>query len=164
MLYNSPAGNITLLVTGNNLWRRGNRRATWPATLFNQHEMQKTRCSMAQWNGICGGYVNDAVVSERTVPPIIVRIKDAWPGQSTKVSCNFCSKQDFFKCSGMSTTSELKPRSIEIPLSWDWGFLSKLAVLAVVLRAFASEVLPLSTCPKIPTFKFNTALAIFISS
>ncbi|MPC14243.1 hypothetical protein E2C01_007002 [Portunus trituberculatus] len=58
-------------------------------------------------------------------------------------------------CSGASTTKELKPKSIVMPLSLDCGFLSKHAVLATVLRALAREVLPLSTCPSTPMLKFR---------
>ena len=42
------------------------------------------------------------------------------------------------------------PKSRVIPLSWLYGFLSKLAVEVILLKIFAIDVLPLSTCPKIP--------------
>lgn len=89
-------------------------------------------------------------------PPIIVFISEAWPGQSTRVNCKASRCLSLlFKCSGKSIINELKPRSSVIPLSFDWGFLSKHAVLATELRALQSEVLPQSTWPKTPTLKLR---------
>jgi hypothetical protein len=48
-----------------------------------------------------------------------------------------------------------KPRSRVIPRSWLCLLLSKAAVDARVESTFASVVLPLSTCPKIPMLKFK---------
>lgn len=91
-------------------------------------------------------------------PPIIVRMREACPGQSTRVNCRlsycFCPPPSR-RWSGRSTVKEEKPRSSVIPLSRDWGFLSKAAVDAVLLSALASDVFPLSTCPSTPTLKFS---------
>lgn len=108
--------------------------------------------------------------SDQFLPPMIVRMSDACPGQSTSViwirlTC---------KCSGASIINEEKPRSSVIPRSWLWGFLSNAFVLnakkwvelvsnqrhsfvylAIVLNAFARLVLPESTCPRTPTLKFK---------
>ena len=91
---------------------------------------------------------------------MIVLIRDAWPGQSTKVYWTF-SMEIFCEISaGASTWKEEKPRSRVMPRSLLCGFLSKLAVLATVLRAFDKLVLPLSTWPRTPTLKFNKEAAI----
>lgn len=94
-------------------------------------------------------------------PPMIVRMSEACPGQSTRVNCRL--SHCFWpplprRWSGRSTVKEEKPRSSVIPLSRDWGFLSKAAVDAVLLSALASEVFPLSTCPSTPTLKFNVLM------
>ena len=47
-----------------------------------------------------------------------------------------------------------------MPLSRDCGFLSKAAVDAVLLSDLASEVLPLSTCPRTPTLKFSVLVVL----
>ncbi len=47
------------------------------------------------------------------------------------------------------------PKSKVIPLSLDYGFLSKLAVEATVLNDLQRDVLPESMCPKTPKFIFN---------
>lgn len=94
-------------------------------------------------------------------PPIIVRMSEACPGQSTRVNCrlSYCFWPPLSRTwSGRSTVKEEKPRSSVIPLSRDWGFLSKAAVDAVLLSALASEVFPLSTCPSTPTLKFNVLM------
>jgi len=85
-------------------------------------------------------------------PPIIVLIKDAWPGQSTRVNCKYYS---FILCSrrvGTLVKKAEKPKSSVIPLSWDWGFLSRLAVDVTSLRIRHREVFPESTCPNTPIF------------
>lgn len=89
---------------------------------------------------------------------MIVRIREACPGQSTRVNCRLsycCWPPLSRRWSGRPTVNEEKPRSSVIPLSRDCGFLSKAAVDAVLLSALASEVFPLSTCPSTPTLKFN---------
>lgn len=95
-------------------------------------------------------------------PPMIVRIREACPGQSTKVNCRLsyccCWPPLSRRWSGRSTVKEEKPRSSVIPLSRDCGFLSKAAVEAVLLSALASDVFPLSTCPSTPTLKFNVLM------
>ena len=45
--------------------------------------------------------------------------------------------------------------SLTLPLSRDWGFLSKEAVLPIELKALAKLVFPLSTCPSMPTLKLS---------
>lgn len=49
----------------------------------------------------------------------------------------------------------LNPRSSVIPLSFDYGFLSKPAVEAIVLRALQRLVLPASMCPNTPILIFK---------
>ena len=95
-------------------------------------------------------------------PPIIVLMREAWPGQSTSVYWSFSSRPSC-RCSGRSTVKEEKPRSSVIPLSLLCGFLSKLAVLATVLKAFAKLVLPLSIWPKTPTLKFSVFTAAMLT-
>lgn len=92
------------------------------------------------------------------LPPMIVRMREACPGQSTSVNCrlSYClSPQDSLRCSGKGTVNALKPRSSVMPRSLDWGFLSKAAVDAVLLSARARDVFPLSTWPRTPTLKFS---------
>lgn len=48
-----------------------------------------------------------------------------------------------------------KPRSRVMPRSFDYGFLSKPAVEAMVLKALHSEVLPESMWPRTPMFMFR---------
>lgn len=89
---------------------------------------------------------------------MIVRIREACPGQSTRVNCRLsycCCFPMSRRWSGRSTVKEEKPRSSVMPLSRDCGFLSKAAVEAVLLRDLASDVFPLSTCPSTPTLKFS---------
>lgn len=95
------------------------------------------------------------IISIIWAPPIIVLIRDAWPGQSTSVNCR-TSYGYFFKCSGIGTRNEEKPRSSVIPRSLLWGFLSNDAVEAVELRALARAVFPLSIWPRTPMLKFRT--------
>ncbi len=92
------------------------------------------------------------------LPPIIVRMREACPGQSTSVNCrlSYClSPLDSFSCPGNGTVNALKPRSSVMPRSLDCGFLSKAAVEAVLLSARARDVFPLSTWPRTPTLKFR---------
>jgi len=91
-------------------------------------------------------------------PPITVRISEACPGQSTRVNCtcaSWASPADR-RWDGSGTQNDEKPRSSVIPRSLLCGFLSKHAVLATVLSAFARLVFPLSTWPSTPTLKFKT--------
>lgn len=99
-----------------------------------------------------------ALKLKKSSPPMIVRIREACPGQSTRVNCRLsycCLPPLSGRWSGISTVKEEKPRSSVIPLSRDCGFLSKAAVDAVLLSALASDVFPLSTCPSTPMLKFN---------
>lgn len=48
-----------------------------------------------------------------------------------------------------------KPKSSVIPLSLDYGFLSKLAVDATVLSDLHRDVLPESICPNTPILIFK---------
>ena len=107
----------------------------------------------------------------------MVLMREACPGQSTRVNLTTSTP----RAAEAGTMKEEKPRSKVIPLARLWGFLSKAAVEATVLRTFAAitaleqvyfsrtihtlwdspkEVLPLSTCPNIPTFKFNVDFSI----
>eukprot|EP00965_Chrysotila_dentata_P201459 6180575-Pleurochrysis_carterae.AAC.1 len=74
------------------------------------------------------------IMSMICAPPMIVRISEAWPGQSTSViwSRSYGSER---KCSGSCVVNEEKPRSSVIPRSLLCGFLSNAAVEAEVLRA-----------------------------
>jgi len=84
-------------------------------------------------------------------PPIIVLIRDAWPGQSTRVNCRYYSFSCWSNLVGTLVKNAEKPRSRVIPLYWDWGFLSRLAVDVTSLNIRQSDVLPESTCPRTPT-------------
>lgn len=98
---------------------------------------------------------------------MMVRIREACPGQSTRVNCRlsncFCFPLSR-RWSGRSTVKEEKPRSSVMPLSRDCGFLSKAAVEAVLLSALASDVFPLSTCPSTPTLKFRVLVRLSAGS
>lgn len=103
----------------------------------------------------------------RRLPPMIVRMREACPGQSTKVNCRLsycCWLPESRSWSGRSTVKEEKPRSSVIPLSRDCGFLSKAAVDAVLLRALASDVFPLSTCPSTPMLKLSVLMWLSVES
>jgi hypothetical protein len=76
-------------------------------------------------------------------PPIIVLINEACPGQSTSVNC--ISEAGIPISGGTGREKDENPRSRVIPRSTLCGFLSNAAVLAWVLKVFASEVFPLST-------------------
>jgi len=88
-------------------------------------------------------------------PPMMVLMSEAWPGQSTSVYCTTPVSPCWARWVGRSSWNEENPRSRVIPRSLLCGFLSKQAVLAVVLRAFDRLVLPLSTWPRTPTLKLN---------
>jgi hypothetical protein len=59
-------------------------------------------------------------------PPMMVLRSEPWPGQSTRVNCRYSSLALYF--SGILVRKAEKPRSRVMPLSWDWGFLSRDAV------------------------------------
>mmetsp|Transcript_10918 Transcript_10918/g.32592 ORF Transcript_10918/g.32592 Transcript_10918/m.32592 type:complete len:334 (+) Transcript_10918:1136-2137(+) len=92
-------------------------------------------------------------------PPMMVRMSDAWPGQSTSVYWSTASSnpaaQAALSCSGTGTRKLLKPRSSVMPRAWDCGALSREAVESVVESALTSDVLPLSTCPMMPMLMFS---------
>ena len=93
-------------------------------------------------------------MSMMLAPPIIVFIKDAWPGQSTRVNW-MKSRESGIECfkrnqEGMRMMKAEKPRSSVIPRAYDCGFLSNPAVDAIVDRALHREVFPESICPRIP--------------
>ena len=99
----------------------------------------------------------------RYLPPMIVLMSEAWPGQSTRVYWSLEAVRSGLsraRWPGMSTVNDEKPKSRVMPLSLLCGFLSKHAVLAVVLKTFDKLVLPLSTWPKTPTLKLNMGAAI----
>lgn len=62
-----------------------------------------------------------------------------------------CSYKDY----GTNVVKEENPRSRVIPLYFDWGLLSRLAVDAIWVRDLQIEVLPESTWPRTPTFMFK---------
>ena len=84
-------------------------------------------------------------------PPIIVLIKDAWPGQSTNVNCKYSSLIYFSNLVGTPVKKAEKPRSSVMPLYCDCGFLSRLAVDVTSLSILQIDVLPESTWPRTPT-------------
>lgn len=77
-------------------------------------------------------------------------MRDACPGQSTKVNCKYYYFTSLSNLVGTLVKNAEKPRSRVIPLSWDWGFLSRLAVDVTSLRILQRDVFPESTCPKTP--------------
>lgn len=83
-------------------------------------------------------------------PPIIVLIRSAWPGQSTNVNCKYLAYVYFSNRNGTYVKNAENPRSIVIPLYWDWGFLSRDAVDITELNILHIDVFPLSTCPNTP--------------
>lgn len=85
-------------------------------------------------------------------PPIIVLMRDAWPGQSTRVNWRYYSLISLSNLVGTLVKNAEKPRSRVMPLSWDCGFLSRLAVDVTSLSNLQIEVLPESTCPRTPIF------------
>ena len=95
-------------------------------------------------------------------PPIMVFMRLACPGQSTRVNYkySYCYKTGFSAWiarnhSGMAIINAEKPKSKVIPLSWDCGFLSKPAVEAIVLKALHKLVLPESMWPNTPMLIFS---------
>lgn len=99
-------------------------------------------------------------------PPMMVLMREAWPGQSTRVNwrLSYCCPPPSCRGSGKSTVKEEKPRSSVMPRSRDCGFLSNAAVEAVLLSALASDVFPLSTCPSTPTLKFSVLVRLWSDS
>mmetsp|Transcript_42690 Transcript_42690/g.71239 ORF Transcript_42690/g.71239 Transcript_42690/m.71239 type:complete len:370 (+) Transcript_42690:70-1179(+) len=85
-------------------------------------------------------------------PPMMVRMSDACPGQSTSVNWRKSLFSDAFKSSGVGTVKPENPKSSVIPRSALCGCLSSEAVDSIVLSARARLVFPLSTCPRMPTF------------
>ena len=85
---------------------------------------------------------------------MMVRMSEAWPGQSTSVIC-MRSYGSCARCAGMSMMNDEKPRSSVMPRSLDCGCLSKAAVEPIVERARVSEVLPESTWPSTPTLMLS---------
>ena len=88
-------------------------------------------------------------------PPMIVRMSEAWPGQSTRVICIAPASSWPTSCSGNSVTNDEKPRSSVIPRSLLCGCLSKHAVEPMVESARERLVFPESTWPRMPTLMFS---------
>lgn len=82
----------------------------------------------------------------------MVRINDAWPGQSTKEMRIFLRLLTFgfVQFSGTSRVNAENCKSNVIPRSTDCGDLSRAAVDSTVDRLPHSEVLPLSMWPSTP--------------
>mmetsp|Transcript_25202 Transcript_25202/g.47626 ORF Transcript_25202/g.47626 Transcript_25202/m.47626 type:complete len:202 (+) Transcript_25202:1201-1806(+) len=96
------------------------------------------------------------IMSIICAPPMIVRIREACPGQSTRVNCRFsCPPMPSFIWSGVGTVNAENPRSRVMPRSALCGCLSRAAVDSWVDRARTSEVFPESMCPSTPTFTFR---------
>lgn len=90
------------------------------------------------------------IMSMIWAPPIIVLINDACPGQSTSVNCRYYSLSSCSNRMGTLVKNAEKPKSRVMPLSWDWGFLSRLAVDITSLKMRQSDVFPESTWPSTP--------------
>ena len=90
------------------------------------------------------------IISMIWAPPIMVLIKDACPGQSTKVNCRYYSLISPSNLIGTLVKKAEKPKSRVMPLSWDCGFLSRLAVDVISLSIRQSDVFPESTWPRTP--------------
>ena len=88
-------------------------------------------------------------------PPMIVRMSEAWPGQSTRVICIAPASSWPTSCSGSSVTNDENPRSSVIPRSLLCGCLSKHAVEPTVDSARERLVFPESTWPRMPTLMFS---------
>ena len=97
-------------------------------------------------------------------PPIIVLIKDAWPGQSTRVNWKYFYFTLVYNYSDTRVINEEKPKSKVIPLYWDWGLLSKLAVDATCVNTLQIDVLPESTWPKTPTLIFMQSFGLMAAN
>lgn len=95
------------------------------------------------------------MISMICAPPMIVLMREAWPGQSTRVNCRYYSFIYLSNLVGTLVKKAENPRSRVIPLSCDWGFLSRLAVDVTSLSILQMEVFPESTCPKTPTLIFK---------
>lgn len=93
-------------------------------------------------------------------PPMIVRIKEACPGQSTRVNWKYFYFTFASNYSETRVVNEEKPRSRVIPLYFDWGLLSRLAVDATWVRTRQIEVLPESTWPRTPTLILRQSLGL----
>ena len=91
------------------------------------------------------------IISIIWAPPIIVLIKDACPGQSTNVNCKYSYLIYLSNRVGTPVKKAENPRSNVIPLYWDCGFLSRLAVDVTSLNILQIDVLPESTWPRTPT-------------
>lgn len=88
------------------------------------------------------------------LPPMMVRMREACPGQSTNVNCS--SPGPGPSCGGSAVRRQEKPRSSVMPRARLCGARSKAAVEPVVLSARARAVLPLSMWPNTPTFTLRT--------
>ena len=93
----------------------------------------------------------NSIISMICAPPMIVRMSDECPGQSTNVNCTCEDSSVRGKCCGLGMWAHEKPKSIVMPRSRLWRLLSNAEVDEVVLNAFANDVLPLSMWPKQPT-------------
>ena len=97
-------------------------------------------------------------------PPMMVRIRDAWPGQSTRVNWRYYSLIYLSNLVGTRVKKAEKPRSKVMPRSCDWGFLSRLAVDVTALRIRQMEVFPGSTCPRTPMLMLRHLLGWIVDT
>lgn len=94
-------------------------------------------------------------------PPIIVRINEPCPGQSTKVNWRYFSLI-CYKWIGTLVKNDENPKSKVIPLYFDWGLLSRLAVEAISVKTRQIEVLPESTWPRTPTLMLTHSVGFTV--
>lgn len=97
-------------------------------------------------------------------PPIIVLIKDAWPGQSTSVNWRYYSLIYLSNLVGTRVKKAEKPKSKVMPRSWDWGFLSRLAVDVTALSMRQIDVFPESTWPRTPMLMLRHLLGWIVET
>ena len=95
------------------------------------------------------------MISMICAPPMMVRMSDACPGQSTKVNWRYSYLIYLSNLVGTLVKNAEKPRSRVIPLYWDCGFLSRLAVDVTSLKILQMEVFPESTWPSTPMLMFK---------
>ena len=103
-------------------------------------------------------------------PPMMVRMSDACPGQSTSVYCTASCRMApspaassfVLSTSPTGTVNAENPRSSVMPRSRDCWDLSSEFVDSTCDSALARDVLPLSTWPRMPTLMLRAAAIIMV--